>query len=120
MIDVSNATLDIIDAIKKQNVIQFKYGGHDGLRTIKPTGFYGDFNGFQGTDVTHEQGITADKFRKFSFDKITEWSGIPITYKVFVELEVVGYPTDKEVAEELHELLDSAEPIMYTLKPVAE
>ena len=32
---------------------------------------------------------------------------------------IVGYPTDEEIAEELHELLDSAEPIMYTLKPVA-
>jgi hypothetical protein len=115
MIDVSQATLDVIEAIKKQNVIQFKYGSHDGIRTIKPESFYGDFNGFQGIDVN-----TADEFRKFSFDRVTAWVGIPITYKVFVELKVVGYPTDKEVAEELHELLDSAEPIMYTLKPVTD
>jgi hypothetical protein len=30
---------------------------------------------------------------------------------------MTGYPTDKEVIEKLHELLDSAEPIMYRLKP---
>ena len=42
---------------------------------------------------------------------------VAMYYKVFVELDMVGYPTDKEVTEKLHELLDSAEPIMYTLKP---
>ena len=115
MIDISQATLDVIEAIKKQKVVQFKYGSHDEFRTIEPESFYGDFNGFQGIDVN-----TAGEFRKFSFDRVTAWAGIPITYKVFVELEILGYPTDKEVAEELHELLDSAEPIMYTLKPVAD
>jgi len=115
MIDVSQATLDVIEAIKKQKVIRFKYGSHDEFRTIEPESFYGDFNGFQGADVSGAGG-----FRRFSFDRVTEWVGIPIKYKVFVELEVVGYPTDKEVAEELHELLDSSEPIMYTLKPVAD
>mgnify|MGYP007072072198 FL=1 len=115
MIDnVSQATLDVIEAIKKQNVIQFKYGSQDVIRTIKPESFYGDFKGFQGIDVN-----TTDEFRKFSFDRVTEWQGIPLSYKVFVELEVIGYPTDKEVAEELHILVDSAEPIMYTLKPIS-
>jgi len=115
MIDVSNVTLEIIEAIRNQNVVQFKYGSYDGLRTIKPTGFYGDFYGFEGTEA-HDK----DRYRKFSFDRVTEWQGTPLNYKVFVELEVVGYPTDKEVAEELHKLLDSSEPIMYTLKPVAD
>jgi hypothetical protein len=113
MIDVSNATLEIIDAIKNNKVVKFKY--HDVLRTIKPTGFYGDFYGFEGT-----KSEDASEFRRFSFDKITEWIGVPLTYKVFVELEMLDYPTDGEVSEKLYELLDSAEPLMYTIKPTTE
>ena len=33
--------------------------------------------------------------------------------KVLIELEVGEQPTDKEVAEKLHELVDSAEPINW-------
>jgi len=36
--------------------------------------------------------------------------------KVLIELEVEEYPTDKEVAEKLHELVDSAEPIYWREK----
>ena len=112
MIDVSRATLDVIEAVKTKQVVRFDYG-HDTIREIKPTGFFGDFDGFEGTDEDTEE----KEFRRFRFDKIEEWLGIPIQYKVYVELDMSGYPTDKEVAEKLHELLDSAEPIMYTLKP---
>ena len=112
MIDVSNATLEVITAIKQRRSVQFNYG-HDVIREIKPTAFFGDFDGFEGTDEDTEE----KEFRRFRFDKIEEWLGLPIQYKVYVELDMSGYPTDKEVAEKLHELLDSAEPIMYTLKP---
>ena len=115
MIDVSNATLDIIEAIKTRDSVQFNYGHHDIIREIKPTGFFGDFDGFEGTDEDTEH----KEFRRFRFDKVDEWLGIPIQYKVYVELEMSGYPTDKEVTEKLHELLDSAEPIMYSLEPQA-
>ena len=112
MIDVSNVTLEIIEAIRNQNVVQFKYGSHDGLRTIKPTGFYGDFYGFEGAEA-HDK----DRYRKFSFDRVTEWQGIPVNYKVLVELEVVGYPTDEDVREALEDVLEDITPLMYTLEP---
>ena len=116
MIDnVSQATLDVIEAIKKQNVVQFKYGSQDVIRTIKPESFYGDFKGFQGIDVN-----TTDEFRKFSFDRVTSWVGIPITYKVFVELEILGYPTDDDVRDYLEPIADGMDPLVYTLKPVAD
>ena len=109
--DVSQMTLDVIDAIKTKQKIQFNYGTDtEEYREILPQEFFGDFEGFGGLTNMGE-------YRKFLFSRVIEWVGIPIYYKVFVELDVVGYPTDKEVTEKLHELLDSAEPIMYTLKP---
>jgi hypothetical protein len=112
--DVSQMTLDIIEAIKTNQTVQFKYGHHDTIRELLPKEFFGDFDGFGGlTDTEEKDG----EYRKFRLDKVDEWLGIPIQYKVYVELEMSGYPTDKEVAEKLHELLDSAEPIMYSLKP---
>ena len=113
MIDISQATLDIIEAIKTNQTVQFKYGHHDTIRELLPKEFFGDFDGFEGTDEDTEH----KEFRRFRFDKVDEWLGIPIQYKVYVELEMSGYPTDKEVAEKLHELLDSAEPIMYRIEP---
>ena len=115
MIDVSNATLDVIEAIRNQKVVHFKYGSHDEIRTVEPESFYGDFNGFQGADVGNAGG-----FRRFSFDRVTEWIGIPIIYKVFVELEVSGYPTDNDVRDALDPIADGVDPLVYTLKPVAD
>ena len=113
MIDnISQATLDVIEAVKTNNSVRFDYG-QDIIREVKPTGFFGDYVGFEGTDEATEER----EFRRFRFDKIIEWIGIPIQYKVYVELDMSGYPTDKEVAEKLYELLDSAEPMMYTVKP---
>ena len=111
MIDVSNATLDIIEAIKTKQKIQFKYGT-DEYRELMPQEFFGDFDGFGGLTNMGE-------YRQFLFNRVTEWVGIAMYYKVFVELDMVGYPTDKEVTEKLHELLDSAEPIVYRLEPQA-
>ena len=115
MIDISQATLDVIEAIKKQKVVQFKYGSHDEFRTIEPESFYGDFYGFQGADVSGAGG-----FRRFSFDRITEWVGTPIRYKVFVELEILGYPTDDDVRDYLEPIADGMDPLIYTLKPIGE
>ena len=112
--DVSQMTLDIIEAIKTNQTVQFMYGGKDTIREMLPKEFFGDFDGFGGWTAPEGDG---GEYRKFRLDKIDEWLGIPVQYKVYVELEMSGYPTDKEVAEKLHELLDSAEPIMYSLKP---
>ena len=112
-VDISQATLEIIEAIRNNKVVKFKY--HDVLRTIKPTGFYGDFYGFEGTKAED-----SSEFRRFSFDKITEWIGVPLTYKVFVELEVLDYPTDGEIIEKLCEIINNDEPLMYTIKPTTE
>ncbi len=71
MIDVPNATLDIIEAIKTRDSVQFNYGHHDIIREIKPTGFFGDFDGFEGTDEATE----SREFRRFRFDKMNKWIG---------------------------------------------
>jgi len=71
MIDVSRATLDVIEAIKTKQTIKFNYG-HDSVREIKPSGFFGDFEGFEGTDQDTEER----EFRRFRFNKVTDWVGI--------------------------------------------
>ena len=114
--DVSQMTLDIIEAIKTNQAVQFMYGGKDTIREMLPKEFFGDFDGFGGWTAPAGDG---GEWRKFRLDKINEWLGIPIQYKVYVELDMSGYPTDKEVTEKLHELLDSAEPVVYRLEPQA-
>ena len=71
MIDISNATLDVIEAIKTKQTVKFNYG-HDSVREIKPSGFFGDFDGFEGTDQDTEER----EFRRFRFNKVTDWVGI--------------------------------------------
>jgi hypothetical protein len=71
MIDISRATLDVIEAIKTKQTIKFNYG-HDSVREIKPSGFFGDFEGFEGTDQDTEER----EFRRFRFNKVTDWVGI--------------------------------------------
>ena len=112
--DVSQMTLDIIEAIKTNQTVQFKYGGYDFLREILPQEFFGDFEGFGGW--TNPEDLGGD-YRQFRMEKVDEWLGIPIQYKVYVELEMSGYPIDDDVSDKLHELLDSAEPIMYRIEP---
>jgi len=115
--DVSQMTLDIIEAIKTNQTVQFTYGHHDTIREILPKEFFGDFDGFQGWTAPEGDG---GEWRKFRLDKVDEWIGIPVQYKVYVELEMSGYPTDDGVAEKLQELLDSDESIMYRLKPQSD
>ena len=112
--DVSQMTLDIIEAIKTNQTVQFMYGGRDTIREMLPKEFFGDFDGFGGWTAPEGDG---GEWRKFRLDKIDEWLGIPIQYKIYVELDMSGYPIDDDVSDKLHELLDSAEPIMYRLKP---
>ena len=71
MIDVSRATLDVIEAIKTKQTIKFNYG-MDIIRVIKPTGFFGDFDGFEGTDEATE----SKEFRRFRFNKVNKWMGL--------------------------------------------
>ena len=108
--DVSQMTLDIIEAIKTNQTVQFMYGGKDTIREMLPKEFFGDFDGFGGWTAPAGDG---GEWRKFRLDKIDDWLGIPIQYKVYVELNMSGYPIDDDVSDKLHELLDSAEPIMY-------
>ena len=75
--DVSNMTLEIIEAIKNKETVVFEYGKQE-LRNIKPEGFFGDYDGFQGTDTQLNQP------RRFKFSKITDWIGVkPTVMKEF-------------------------------------
>ena len=112
--NVSQMTLDIIDAIKTNQTVQFMYGGKDAIREILPKEFFGDFDGFQGWTAPEGDG---GEWRKFRIDKVDEWLGIPIQYKVYVELNMSGYPTDKDVKEAMEDVLEDIKPIVYTLKP---
>ena len=114
--DVSQMTLDIIEAIKTNQTVQFMYGEKDIIREMLPKEFFGDFDGFGGWTAPEGDG---GEWRKFRLDKVDEWLGIPIQYKVYVELDMSGYPIDDDVSDKLHELLDSAEPIMYRIEPLA-
>ena len=113
MIDVSNATLDIIEAIKTKQKIQFKYGT-DEYRELIPKEFFGDFDGFGGFTAPEGEG---GEYRQFLFNRVTEWVGIAMYYKVFVELDMVGYPTESDILFCLESIAERKEPLVYTLKP---
>tara|TARA_R100000008_G_scaffold10060_1_gene5053 strand:+ start:28 stop:513 length:486 start_codon:yes stop_codon:yes gene_type:complete len=83
MIDISSATLDVIEAVKTQQVVKFDYG-HDVIRKIKPTGFFGDFDGFEGTDESTED----KEFRRFRFDKIQKWIGVRDKFEEIDNLKI--------------------------------
>ena len=83
MIDVSQATLDVIEAIKTKQVVRFDYG-NDTIREIKPTGFFGDFDGFEGTDEATDDR----EFRRFRFDKIQKWLGVQDTFDKIDNLKI--------------------------------
>ena len=75
MIDnISQATLDVIEAIKTKQTIKFNYGMNI-VREVTPTGFFGDFDGFEGTD----ENTVPREFRRFRFDKVNEWIGMKDT-----------------------------------------
>ena len=62
MINISQATLDVIKAIKENKTVHFTYGSADDFeRVLRPTEFFGDFEGFEGNDEL------IDEHRKFYF-----------------------------------------------------
>ena len=102
-IDISQVTLDVIDAIKEKKSVTFKYGGHDTLRVVKPQAFYGDFAGFEGTDENTEE----KEFRRFGLERISEWLGRENICIVHVEpIAFTFHPTWSDVRQRLQELID--------------
>ena len=102
-IDISQVTLDVIDAIKEKKSVTFKYGGHDTLRVVKPQAFYGDFAGFEGTDENTEE----KEFRRFGLERISEWLGSENICIVHVEpIAFTFHPTWSDVRQRLQELID--------------
>ena len=112
--DVSQMTLDVIEAYKTNQTVQFKYGGQDAIRELFIIDWHEDYYTFHGWLAPEGEG---GEYRKFRFDKVDEWLGIPIQYKVYVELDMSGYPIDDDVSDKLHELLDSDEPVVYRIEP---
>jgi hypothetical protein len=111
MIDnISQATLDVIEAIRKKIPVKFTY--MDLTRIVNPTGFYGDFYGFEGTYAEDET-----QHRRFSFDKVDDWQGVVLPYTVFVEINMYDYPTDEEVRSYLEPIADGMDPLVYRIKP---
>ena len=113
MIDISQATLDVIEAIRRKRPVKFSYMERE--RIINPTGFYGDFYGFEGTYAEEETA-----HRKFSFDKVDDWQGVVLPYTVFVEIQMYDYPTDDEVRDYLQSIVDGIDPLVYSIKPRTE
>tara|TARA_R100001086_G_scaffold114754_1_gene58637 strand:+ start:141 stop:500 length:360 start_codon:yes stop_codon:yes gene_type:complete len=109
MIDVSQATLDVIESVKNRQTIKFDYQYKHGVNeepktyTITPSGFFGDYIGFEGTD----EGTEDRQFKRFRFDNVTEWIGVTKPVKVLVELEFNDYPTETEVEAELEKQLSN-------------
>jgi len=111
MIDVSQATLDVIEAVKNNKTIKFNYKKeyNDYARqhesyTVTPSGFFGDFVGFEGVD----EGTEDRQFKRFRFENVTEWLGVTNPVKVLIELEFNDYPTDTEVEVALQKQLTSS------------
>ena len=106
MKDVSQATLDVIEAVKNKQTIKFDYkykysevNEEPKTYTVKPLGFFGDFDGFEGTDEEDDQ-----QFKRFRFDNVTEWLGVTKPVKVLVELEYNENPTEEEVENKLFQI----------------
>ena len=115
MIDnISQATLDVIEAVKTKQVVRFDYG-HDVIREIKPTGFFGDFDGFEGTDES-----TSDReFRRFRFDKIQKWLGVQDKFEEIDNLKI-ALSTAIEITKEAKGLSYPIVDIQVKLTGLAE
>lgn len=113
MIEISQATLDVIESIKNSRPLRFTYGT-SGERLVQPTGFFGDFVGFEGTDL-HVSEEDPHNFKRFLFKRVTHWDGVCLPYKVSVTFKFEGYPTDKEVREQIIFLAEESEDLEYTI-----
>ena len=114
MIDVARATLDVIEAVKTKQVIKFDYG-HDVIREIKPTGFFGDFDGFEGTD----ESTNDREFRRFRFDKIQKWMGVQDKFEEIDNLKI-ALSTAIEITKEAKGLSYPIVDIQVKLSGLAE
>ena len=114
MIDVSRATLDVIEAVKTKQIIKFDYG-HDVIREIKPTGFFGDFDGFEGTD----ESTNDREFRRFRFDKIQKWMGVRDKFEEIDNLKI-ALSTAIEITKEAKGLSYPIVDIQVKLSGLAE
>ena len=114
MIDISQATLDVIEAVKTKQVIKFDYG-HDVIREIKPTGFFGDFDGFEGTD----EATNDREFRRFRFDKIQKWMGVHDKFEEIDNLKI-ALSTAIEITKEAKGLSYPIVDIQVKLSGLAE
>jgi len=105
--DISQATLDVIEAIKQKGAVKFTYKDKDVTRYIKPARFYGEFEGFEGVDVA------LDEYRKFSFKSINRWDGY------FASAYVIQNNIDKleEAVQKSREITKEAKGLSY---PVVE
>jgi hypothetical protein len=105
--DISQATLDVIEAIKQKGAVKFTYKDKDVTRYIKPAQFYGEFEGFEGVDVA------LDEYRKFSFKFINRWDGY------FASAYVIQNNIDKleEAVQKSREITKEAKGLSY---PVVE
>jgi len=114
MIDVARATLDVIEAVKTKQVIKFDYG-HDVIREVKPTGFFGDFDGFEGTD----ESTNDREFRRFRFDKIQKWMGVQDKFEEIDNLKI-ALSTAIEITKEAKGLSYPIVDIQVKLSGLAE
>ena len=74
--DVSQMTLDVIEAYKTNQTVQFKYGGQDAIRELFIIDWHEDYYTFHGWLAPEGEG---GEYRKFRFDKVDEWLGIEDT-----------------------------------------
>ena len=105
--DISQATLDVIEAIKQKGAVKVTYKDKDVTRYIKTAQFYGDFEGFEGVDVA------VDEYRKFSFKSMGRWDGY------FASAYVIQNNIDKleEAVQKSREITKEAKGLSY---PVVE
>ena len=106
MIDVSQATLDVIEAIKKKGVIKFTYRDTGVMRYIKPLSFYGDFEGFEGIDTTKDE----ENYRRFSFNAVNDWYTFRSTDAIQNNIDKV-----EEALREAREVTKEAKGLSYPI-----
>ena len=115
MINISQATLDVIKAIKENKTVHFTYGSADDFeRVLRPTEFFGDFEGFEGNDEL------IDEHRKFYFYRVNEWYGVQEPWEITITLDCTSYPTEEEVLNCMTEVVTDMRPLVYSVKQKEE
>jgi|TARA_R100001015_G_C4626674_1_gene185793 hypothetical protein len=115
MINISQATLDVIKAIRENKTVHFTYGSADDFeRVLKPTEFFGDFDGFEGNDEL------IDEHRKFYFHRVNEWHGVQEPWEITITLDCYSHPTEEEVLDYMSEVVTDMRPLLYSVKQKEE